>query len=112
MSETANPFIEASKQKLLEQIEIEVRQCPDVRFPILLDLESSMCLVAQLQLALRHPSNSGNSADVARTIIEGIIDGFHQAGLHACAELARLGGDLDYDDPVPQQRRENLVVLG
>lgn len=70
------------------------------RLPVMLDLDSSLCLVGLLQLALRHPDNTGRCARTAQAIIGGVIDSLHEAGFHAAAELAGCGdGEVSDADP-------------
>lgn len=56
----------------------------------------SVCIVSQLQLALRRKGNDGSSAAVARGFCEGMIDSLEEAspGLGA---ILRLGFDPDHD---------------
>lgn len=62
-----------------------------------LSLGGAVGLVADLQLALRHPSNNGWSAKVARDVIAGLIQSFEQAQAVAVAEIARRGNDAAHD---------------
>ena len=64
---------------------------------VLLDLDSALCLVGNLQLALRHPGNTGLSAKTARETIDGIIERAREAGYSAHAELMKLGDDPAHD---------------
>ena|SRR5258707_4004084 len=67
--------------------------------PVHLDLTAALCLIGNLQLALRHPAHTGPSAQVARMIIDGVIARLGEAGYLAHAEVARLGDDPAYDLP-------------
>jgi hypothetical protein len=67
--------------------------------PIHLDLTSAVELVGNLQLALRHPENRGHAAQMARQMIDGIIQKVKEAGFDAHAELMLLGDDPTYDEP-------------
>ena len=90
--------IEQEKAQLLERARAEYDQAAAWSLPIELDLHSALCLVGNLQLALRHPGNKGPSAAVARRIVDGIIERFEANGLPAHAEAARLGDNSQYDD--------------
>ncbi len=75
--------------------------------PVELDLDSALCLIGNLQLALRHPANRGISSKVARQTIDGIMVRMREAGYVAHAELAALG-----DDPDPKGRSERIQDRG
>ena len=53
--------------------------------------QAAMCVVGNLQLALRHPKNVGESADIARRVIAGLIERLREGGFPAHAELAEAG---------------------
>lgn len=91
--------LDAAKESLLRRCaEERVRsKAANFRLPVEMDLESAICIVGNLQLALRHPQNNGPSAKVARDTIDGIIRRMRESGLTAHAELARLGDDPGYD---------------
>ena len=86
------------KLQLAERVRQEYDRALPWSLPIELDLHSALCLVANLQLALRHPGNTGPSAGVARRVVDGIIARFESTGYPAHAELARLGDNSAYDD--------------
>src|SRR5258708_5797312 len=92
--------LDRQKERLVAAAEQEARVCA-IDFPLYLDQTSVLCLIANLQLALRHPGNTGASAAVARKFVDGMISRMKDAGLVATAELARLGDDPAYDDPAP-----------
>lgn len=81
-------------QRLREERE---RLGDEFRLPVILDLDTALCIVGNLQLALRHPGNRGASAEVARTTIDGIIERTRTAGYAAHAQLMKLGEDPRYD---------------
>lgn len=63
-----------------------------------LELEASavLSIVSQLQLALRHPGNTGASTEIARSFIQAVIE----KGFRHCPEtqkLIRMGFDPDND---------------
>jgi hypothetical protein len=65
---------------------------------MVLDVHCAMILAAQLQLALRHPHNqAGRQLGVVRQFIDGVIARFEEAGLVACATLARAGDNPEMD---------------
>jgi hypothetical protein len=89
--------LEAYKHDLINRCAIEAEDLDDFTVPLHLDLNSALALVGNLQLALRHPDNTGSAAAVARQIIDGLIARMTASGLEANAELARLGDNPDYD---------------
>jgi hypothetical protein len=86
------------KQKLLLRIAQEARIGKDFILPVHLDLHSLMCLVGALQLALRHPANTGPSSKVVRELIDAIIARVGNEGCVATAEMLRLGDHPEYDE--------------
>jgi len=78
-------FIDASKKRLEAEVTLELSRSRGVLLPVMIDVPSALCVIASLQLALRHPANTGPSAKIAREFIDGLI-------------AARLGDDTDYDD--------------
>lgn len=88
----------AEQECLVQRIREERERLGDeFQLPVLLDLDSALCLVGNLQLALRHPENTGPSAAVARRAIDGIIERAREAGYSAHAELMKLGDDPRHD---------------
>jgi len=69
----------------------------EFELPILVGLDAALCLIANLQLALRHPGNRGTSAKIARQTIDGIIARLREAGYLAHAEIAEMGNDPSCD---------------
>jgi hypothetical protein len=65
-----------------------------------LKLEPAMLIVivAQVQLALRHPQNAGTSSKAARSFISAAREFFVAHNCHANAALIDLGFDPDYDE--------------
>ncbi len=87
-----------SKQDLTRRAARELREVnPDFILPVYLGISDALSIIGNLQLALRHPGNHGPSADVARAMIDGLIEQMIGCGLTATAELARLGDDPAYD---------------
>jgi len=81
---------------VLSETERLVRE--DWRFPFELDATGVLCLVAQLQLATRHPRNTGTSADWARGFVAGLVRQVEEIS-PSLAESLRLGDDPQYDRP-------------
>lgn len=72
--------------------------------PTILDLDAGAAcvLLAQLQLALRHPGNRGYSADIARRIADDLI-AYLAAGDPTIEMLLRRGDNPTYDAPTQRQ---------
>ncbi len=68
-----------------------------LKLPFELDVLSAITLIGNLQLALRHPANTGPNTRIVRFFIDETIRRMREAGLTAHAELARLGDDPGYD---------------
>jgi hypothetical protein len=62
--------------------------------PVTLTPQSALCLIGQLQLALRHPGNVGHAADAARWLIDGLLVRLREGGFLAHAELGEAGEDV------------------
>jgi hypothetical protein len=94
----------ADKERLVRHAQQEWRVADQQKliFPLHVDVQSAMSLIANLQLALRHPGNNGISAEVARRTIDGLIGMMAQCGLEATAAIARLGDDPGFDEPAPR----------
>lgn len=84
--------------ELTEQAKRERDEQPDWKLPLILEPHMAVALVANLQLALRHPGNQGIPRAVARQVIDGIIARFTETGMTAFAMMAALGDDPAYDD--------------
>jgi hypothetical protein len=92
--------IQQQKECLTRRVQDELERLGDgFELPVHLDLTAALCLVGNLQLALRHPGNTGPSAQVARMIIDGVIARMKEAGYLAHAEVMRLGDDPSFDLP-------------
>lgn len=81
-----NPFGPGSAEKLAA-----------VRIDVQFDGVQAIAFCGQLQLALRHPENGGDSAVCARRFIDHCIDVFEHEGLKEFARLIRLGYDPAFD---------------
>ena len=101
-----NPdFVEQSKEELLEKCRLEQEQAQlrDFKLSVHMDLISLLCLVGSLQLALRHPANTGPCATILRGAIKQITERLTEEGYPANAELM-LGSKPAHDDPAKPQR--------
>jgi len=86
-----------AENELLDRVTREITASRDFILPIHLDLHSLLCVVGALQLALRHPGNNGQSSQVLRELIDGIIDRLETHGFTAIVELMRLGFNPEHD---------------
>ncbi len=82
---------------LLDAATIELEELQSLP-PISLDIDGAVAftLLAQLQLALRHPANDRAAAAIARTVAQEIEHCLAPTG-PALAELIRRGWDPDHD---------------
>jgi hypothetical protein len=89
----------APKARLVHRALEEQERAGDWKIQFELDLTSLMSLCGNLQLALRHPLNSGPGAQIARRLIDDVRAGLLRCGFTAHAELIGLGDNpaLDYD---------------
>jgi hypothetical protein len=81
--------------------EAEAGKSEGVRLTVILAPESAIAVIASLQLALRHPGNSGTTARVARGLIGELIEQLRHAGLDAFADVAEMGNDPANDEVRP-----------
>lgn len=91
------------EQELVRRMVAEQQRARDFKVPLVFDLSSLLCLVANLQLALRHPGNTGAAKQLARATIDGIIERVSEAGFSATAELMKLGDDPQHDTRPPER---------
>jgi hypothetical protein len=70
-----------------------------VRFQI--PLATTCMIIAQLQLALRHPCNAGEGGDRLRHFIDDVIHHIEQDNLPRIGALLRCSGNPDYDEVSP-----------
>jgi hypothetical protein len=89
--------INLDKERLITQMTEEHKQADGIQLVLNLDIGTALVVIAQIQLALRHPSNTGASAAIARQVIDGMIGQMEDAGLTAFADAARTGDDPRYD---------------
>ena len=85
--------IDPESRLILRAATAEQERAPLFRLPLHLDLTAALAIVGNLQLAMRHPGNDGPSREVARTLIDGIIERMETSGFPASAALARMGDD-------------------
>ena len=86
------------EERLLGEAVAEQRRAGDWQAHFSLDLSSILQLCANLQLALRHPGNTGPAADTARTMVDRLRAELLARGFTAHAEIIALG-----DDPANEQ---------
>ncbi len=86
------------KQELLERVTAESQTLHDEswKMTMTLDIDCLMALIASLQLALRHPKNTGPTSQTVKGIIEKLIDELPVDCL-ALRELARMGFNPKHD---------------
>jgi hypothetical protein len=68
-----------------------------VRFEV--DLITALAMVANLQLAARHPLNTGPSARRAREVVDTVKQALRAGGLESVLAMVELGDDPHYDIP-------------
>jgi len=95
-------------QQIYDQYLDEVRQNVHNQIVITATLPQVLIYISQLQLALRHPMNTGPSADVTRAMI---TDLRKQIGdLPAVQEVISRGFDPKYDMQKPQNIADALTA--
>jgi len=96
-------FAQARGTKLTQEAAAELHRIdPNLELPVILDIHTACCLIGNLQLALRHPANTGPSREVTRQFIDGIIREIERHGYLKVAELLRLGDNQAYDYQPPR----------
>lgn len=81
--------------KLFAQRMAEERQrIGAIKIPIELDATSTVQLISQLQLALRHPDNTGPGSDLAKVLLRSLTRVLSEMGYEAHAELAAMGDPM------------------
>ena len=90
------------KQTTIEEHQHLQDQMQKVSGRVTLNLSASGCLViiAQIQLALRHPGNTGHSAQASREFVENLINQLPIDDL--AKELLYRGFDPQFDEPMGQ----------
>ena len=97
---------------LIQRGKDEAEAHRDYKVQFELDLNACLCLCGNLQLAQRHPMNTGPSSDVARQLIRDIREGLRDCGLTAHAEIIAMGDDRANDyDPRPERERRKLAIV-
>lgn len=89
------PPTNAYKRGLLIAMAREAR--PDYLLPVYMDLTNILAVVGNLQLALRHPSNTGPSSELVRKTLDLIISRVEEDGFPVHAEAMRLGANPEHD---------------
>ena len=67
-------------------------------------LPTLLTVIAQMQLAQRHPGNNGQSAHLARRVIERLIE--RVSFTPAIRAVLEAGNDTEYDKPKSRPRLE------
>lgn len=82
---------------LLDRFKEESKRA--TRFHVVLELSAAMAvsLVGHLQLAMRHPANTGPTVDSMKELIAGIREQFKEAGLNTTVEVIDLCFDRSMD---------------
>lgn len=96
------PLSTLQKDELMRRAADEYRDVypqDDFALPVILDFQTVVALIPQLQLALRHPANQGPSSQLTRHIVDTLITRVQIMALPAIAALLRLGDNPDYDEP-------------
>ena len=88
-----------AQQQMLDAAAREARRAHAAGYvlPLHMDVEVISSLVAALQLALRHPRNTGRTAGTVRAAVDSIIQRVEADGYPALATLLRLGNDPEND---------------
>lgn len=82
--------------ELKKRFGAELEALKDRPFRLETDAITAWSLMSQLQLALRHPKNTGPTADMARKTAQKIIDILAPPGT-ALRQVAEMGWDKKYD---------------
>jgi hypothetical protein len=98
MSEPIRLPLDVAKESLFRRMQQENILQPDFQTILDLDLTSVLALVVNLQIALRHPSNTGASAKIMRELLRKLIEGMRDRGFVAHAEACELGSDPAWDE--------------
>jgi hypothetical protein len=86
------------KQRALAERAIkEADAMNDIALPVYFNMITAQMLIANLQLALRHPRNQGNARKLAYEVIDGLIRQMAEVGAAANVEMAMLGNDPSND---------------
>jgi hypothetical protein len=95
------------EKQLIVDAAHEQKRAGDWKIQFSLDLNTTLALIGNLQLALRHPANqSGTSYEVARDLIDDIHTGLKERGFHAHARMIEFGDDPAHDfNPEPARAR-------
>jgi hypothetical protein len=84
-------------RELFEEATREAAASSEWQLPVVMGIEVLTAVVAQLQLALRHPGNKGRSREIVREVVDQVIGRLEQEGFMATAELLRLGDNPEFD---------------
>lgn len=84
--------------ELMKRFTAECAEIKDQPFILETDIITAWALLAQIQLALRHPKNTGSASKIAVKIAHEIIDKVAPPGT-ARREVAEMGWNKQYDTP-------------
>lgn len=89
------------EQELILAMTVEAQRSlqMDQKFLFAVDLVTLQLVVAQLQLALRHPSNNGIGANASRQFIDDLIAQVRESSYPATAKVLEMGNDPAHDKP-------------
>jgi hypothetical protein len=90
--------IDERKREILERATAEMHAARGYALPVHMDLATALAVVGALQLALRHPANTGPSSEAVRGVIAAVIQRIEEDGFPSLAGLARLGDNPTFDE--------------
>lgn len=85
------------KARLIQAVVEDQARLRDLKIPFQLDVASLMCIVGCLQVAMRHPANTGGPFAVTREFVDQTIERMRAEGAHAIADMMELGDNQEYD---------------
>lgn len=88
---------EEQKREIIDGCTEEWAHNYGVVFSVPLAAHEAMCLIGSLQLALRHPQNTGLASEVVRALIERIKDAYPKEFVNT-RKLIDAGFDQHFDE--------------
>lgn len=92
-------------RKSLEQAQKQLIAARHIKINIETDLPTLFVMIANLQLALRYPNNTGQSAAEVHTMAVNLIELIRE-DLPEVASLLDLGWDSQHDRPLDKDQNE------
>jgi hypothetical protein len=86
-----------SEEQLLEEYKAEQLRNRGSEFTIKLKLHQVSAVIANIQLALRHPGNDGMTAEIGEELCRALISELENRGLPVSARVALMGFDPRMD---------------